>query len=409
MRVLLLHDRYRLAGGEDAVVRAEEALLAGRGHAVRLLEVSNHVIGGLASRLRAGLRATWSIAARRAVAAEVARFRPDVVHVHNFFPLLSPSVYGPARRAGAAVVQTLHNYRLACPGAALFRQGAPCEDCLGRAVPWPALAHGCYRGSRAQTAAVVAMLVAHRALGTWARAVDLFLAPTEFVRAKLVAAGLAPERVDVKPHFVPVDPGAGDGRGGYALAVGRLAEEKGLRTLLAAWARLPSPLPLRIVGDGPLRDAASSAAAADPRITWLGAAAPDEVRAQMRGASLLVVPSTWYETFGLVVIEAFAAGLPVVAAGHGALAELVAHGRTGLLVPPGDPGALAAAIEGLVRHPERLAPLRRAARAEYEARYGADGNHALLMRSYARARDQARARRGAAPLAAREEERPWSA
>lgn len=408
MRVLLLHNRYAAAGGEDAVVSAEKALLESRGQAVRLYEVANGAIGGLASRLRAGAGAVWSVAAERAVAREIARFGPDVVHVHNFFPLLSPSVYRPARRAGAAVVQTLHNYRLLCPNGILFRDGAPCADCVGRRVPWPGVLHGCYRGSRAASASAAAMLATHRLIGTWARQVDLYLAPSAFVRRKFVEAGFAPDRIEVKPHFVVGEPAPGDGRGGYALAVARSSEEKGIRTLLAAWQRLREDVPLTIVGDGPLREELEAASRGDGRIAWAGHLPPDDVRRHMRNASFLVVPSTCYETFGRVVIEAFAEGLPVVVAAGGASAELVEHGRTGLHVAPGDPAALAAAVAWLSRHPGRLAALRGPARAEFEEKYGPARNYTLLVRSYARALEHARSRTRPDVVRLRQEDRPWT-
>lgn len=408
MRVLVLHNRYQLAGGEDAVVRAEVALLSGRGHAVRLLEVSNDSIAGAASRVRAAGRAVWSFASAREVARAIAEAQPDVAHVHNFFPLLSPSVYRACRRAGVAVVQTLHNYRLLCPGALLFRDGAPCRDCLGRAVPWPAVRHGCYRGSRAATAPVAAMLTVHRALRTWSEQVDVYLAPSRFVRDRFVEGGFPADRIEVKPHFVGGDPAPGDGRGGYALAVGRISEEKGFRTLLEAWRRVGGAVPLRIVGEGPLLEALRRASAGLPGVEWLGALPQAEVRRLMREAALLVAPSLCYETFAMVVIEAFAAGLPVVAAGHGALAELVEHGRTGAHFPPGSAAGLAGAVAGLLSRPDELAALRRNARAEFEARYGEAANHAALMRTYARAVGRARARAHRRAVALEEEDPTWT-
>lgn len=408
MKVLLLHNRYRLAGGEDAVVRAEMALLASRGHAVSLLEVSNESIGGLAGRVRAAGRTIYSIASERDVARELARVHPDVVHVHNFFPLLSPSVYRACRRAGVAVVQTLHNFRLLCPNGIFFRDGAPCEDCLGRSVAWPAVLHRCYRDSRAATAPVAAMLAVHRALRTWSELVDVYVAPTRFVREKFIEGGFAPERIEVKPHFVGGAPTAGDGLGGYALAVGRISEEKGFRTLLDAWALLRGNVPLRIVGDGPLLGELRDGSRALPGVEWVGEAHPDEVRRLMQRAQILVVPSAWYETFGMVVIEAFAAGLPVVAARHGALAELVDQGRTGVHFEPGNASELAAAVEGLLSRSDDLLALRRNARAEYEAKYDAARNYAALMRTYARAIEAARARAGERAVTLEEEDPRWT-
>jgi glycosyltransferase involved in cell wall biosynthesis len=408
MKVLLLHNRYRLAGGEDAVVRAEMALLASRGHAVSLLEVGNESIAGLVSQVRAAGRAIYCIAAERDVAQELARVHPDVVHVHNFFPLLSPSVYRACRRAGVAVVQTLHNFRLLCPNAIFFRDGRPCEDCLGRSVAWPGVLHGCYRDSPIATAPVAAMLAVHRALRTWSRLVDVYVAPTRFVRDKFIEGGFPPERIEVKPHFVADDPTPGDGQGGYALAVGRISEEKGFRTLLAAWRLLHADVPLKIVGDGPLLHELRDASRSVRGVEWVGRAPPDEVRRLMQRAEVLVVPSVCYETFGMAVIEAFAAGLPVVAPRHGALAELVDDGRTGVHFEPGNVANLAAAVDDLLSRPGDLAAMRRNARAEFEAKYDPVRNYAALMRTYARATECARARATARAVTSAEEDPRWT-
>ena len=251
------------------------------------------------------------------------------------------------------------------------------------------------------------MLAVHRALRTWAERVDLFVAPTRFVREKFIEGGFAPERIEVKPHFVGGDPTAGDGRGGYALAVGRISEEKGFRTLLAAWARLRGSVPLRIVGDGPLLGELRDASRAVPGVEWVGRVPPDEVRSLMQRARVLVAPSACYETFAMVVIEAFAAGLPVVAARHGALAELVEQGRTGVHFEPGNAAELAAAVEGLLSRHD-LSALRRNARAEYEEKYGAARNYTALVRTYERAVELARSRGGERAVPLEEEEPRWT-
>ncbi len=407
MKVLLLHNRYREAGGEDQVVSAEMALLAAHGDDPMLLEVTNSAIGGFLSQARAAARTVYSEAARRDVAAAIARFAPDVVHAHNLVPLLSPSVYFAARRAGVPVVQTVHNYRLVCPNGLLFRDGSPCEDCVGRALPWPGVVHGCYRGSRAATAAVAAMLGTHRALGTWSRSVAAYVAPSQFVRRMLLRGGIPGDRIHVKPHFVEGRPVAGDGGGGYALFIGRISEEKGIRTLLSAWLGLHRRVPLEIVGDGPALDGLVAATRGLRGVEWVGRAPGEQVRAMLQSARFLVVPSLCYETFGRVIIEAFAAGTPVIAPRHGAIAELVEHERTGLLFDPGSASALASAVEQLLATPASLAAMRRNARAEFEEKYGAARNYALLMETYACAREAGGSRaRVAAPPA--EEERSWN-
>ncbi len=397
--VLLVHNRYRQSGGEDAVFDAESELLARHGHRVERLVVDNDEIPDRPSasyRVRLAVRTVWASAAADAVAERARAVGANVVHVHNFLPLLSPAVHGAARATGAAVVQTLHNYRLICPAATLFRDGAPCEDCVGRRIAMPAIVHACYRDSRAQTAAVTAMLAVHRARRTWHRDVDAFVALTAFGRDRFVAGGLPADRLLVKPNFAP-DPGdPGDAavdesgeRGRYGqgpfLFVGRLAEEKGLRTLLAAWRLLDPDLALRIVGGGPLADEVEAAAAALPGVTFVGPLARDEVQAEMRSARALIFPSLWYEGMPLTVIEAFAAGLPVIASGLGAMNDMVDDARTGRLVKPGDPRALADAVKGLAGDVNVTASMGAAARRAYLDAYAPEPNYAQLAAIYRQA------------------------
>jgi glycosyltransferase involved in cell wall biosynthesis len=236
------------------------------------------------------------------------------------------------------------------------------------------------------------MLSTHRALGTYSSKVDAYVALTEFSRRKMIQGGLPPEKLHVKPNFVYPDPGPGSGEGGYALFVGRLSPEKGLRTLLSAWERLGErATPLKIVGDGPLAGLVDQAAAANPRVEWLGHKTPSEIGGLMREAFALVFPSELYETFGRVAAESFADGTPVIAADHGAIAELVDHGRTGLRFRPGDAADLATQVVRLLEDKEQRAKMRLAARAEFEARYAAEENYRSLIRIYESVVDRAEA------------------
>jgi glycosyltransferase involved in cell wall biosynthesis len=312
------------------------------------------------------------------------------MHVHNFFPLLSPSIYSAARTARVAVVQTLHNFRLVCPNALLFRDGHVCEDCLGRAIPLPGIVHACYRGSRVGTAPVAVMLTVHRALGTWANKVDAYIALTEFSRQKLTQGGLPAEKMFVKPNFVHPAPTVGNGAGGYALFVGRLSEEKGVSTLLAAWKQLATEIPLKIVGDGPLTEMVKSAANESRAIEWLGRVSREQVIELMQRASLLIYPSICYETFGMSIVEAFAAGLLVVASDLGTMSSLMRHRQTGLHFRAGDADDLVAQVRWARTHPAELGEIRRAARQEYEAHYTAEQNYAMLINIYQAAIERAR-------------------
>lgn len=385
MKIAVVHNFYRQPGGEDRCFFAERDLLRSRGHDVIEFTLHNDAIS-VANPALLAFRTTWNGASYASLRSLFRRERPDVVHFHNTFPLVSPAAYYAARAEGVPVVQSLHNFRMFCAGATLFRDGRCCETCLGRTMKWPAIAHACYRGSRLATASVVAMQAVHHGLGTWRRAVDVFVALTEFGRDKAVEGGLPWHKIVVKPNFCddPVAAGAGDG--GYALFVGRLSPEKGLATLLDGWRLLGGAVPLKIVGDGPLAGEVRRAAAIDPAIEWLGARPGDEVRALMGAAAVLVVPSVWYETFGLVVAEAFSVGTPVLSSRIGALREVVDEGVSGELFAPGDPAALAEGIRRLFSSPNTLRRLRAGARAAYETRMSPDANYRDLMGIYAAAR-----------------------
>ena len=385
LRVLLLHNYYRQPGGEDTVVARERNLLESHNHVVRLHAVSNAAIRGPFGAIATAWRATYSLSARRRVADDVEGFRPNLVHVHNFFPLLTPSVYDACRAAHVPIVQTLHNYRLLCSNAQLFRDGHVCEECLGKLVPWPGMLHACYRGSRVGSGAVVSMLAVHRLLRTWSEKVDLYIAPTDFARQTFIRGGLPAQKIVVKPHFVDPDPGFDEGGGRYALFVGRLSPEKGLDTLLAAWERLAGRIPLKIVGDGSLAPHVEVVAQRRATVEWLGPQPSSRVFSLMKGARALIFPSGCYESFGMVIAEAFAVGLPVIASDVGTASSLVAHGRTGRLFRHGDAEDLATQVAWWWVHPGAVAEMRREARREFERKYTAAQNYRMLMDAYDRA------------------------
>lgn len=384
MKLLLCHNYYQQPGGEDQSFAAEARLLEANGHDVVRLTLHNDAIDRMSRPAVAG-RTLWNRQVYTQVRALIRREKPQLMHCTNTFPLISPAVYYAARKEKVPVVQSLRNYRLLCPNALFLRDGRVCEDCLGKAVPWPGVLHGCYRGSRTASAVVAALSAGHRLLGTWRHAVDFYFTLTEFARQKFVQGGLEAERIAVKPNFIDPDPGPGEGRGGYAVFVGRLSPEKGIELLLAAWQRLSSRLPLKIVGDGPLADKVRTATTADARIEWLGRRSPEEVLALVGDAAFLVMPSIWYETFGRTIIEAFARGTPVLASRIGALAELVDEGRTGLLFRPSDAVDLESALERLLANPAQLLQMRQEARREYESKYTAAINYRLLLAIYQRA------------------------
>jgi glycosyltransferase involved in cell wall biosynthesis len=393
MKILMLHSFYQRPGGEDRSFASEVDLLRDHGHDVDVLTIHNDDATTV-SPVRLAARAHWSRTAYRSVRDRLRRSGPvDVVHVQNTFPMLSPSVLWAARHEGAAVVQTLRNYRLMCVNGLLFRDEKPCEACIDKAFAWPGVQHACYRDSRAASATVASMHALHRAAGTWTRAVDALIALSEFAKSRYVSAGFDADTIHVKPNFVTPDPGVGSGEGGYALYVGRLSPEKGLRTLLDAWSLLDRPVPLRIVGDGPLAADVEQACRERPEtLSWLGHRDPGEVMELLGRATLLVFPSEWYETFGRVAIEAFARGTPVVASDIGAIAELIEDGVNGRRFVPGDARSLAREVTRFLEHPDQAAALRDGARRSFEDRYSAGPNHDRLREIYrtAIARNEAR-------------------
>jgi len=374
-RVLIVHNRYQLRGGEDSVVQAEAELLQRKGHAVELLERHNDEIGAV-NRLALAAQTVWSQRTVRDLRAIAARFKPDVVHVHNTLPLVSPSVYRAAHRVDVPVVQTLHNFRLLCPQAMFLRDGKVCEACLGH-VPWRAVQHACYRGSPAQSAVVVAMLQTHRTIGTWRTGVDRYIALNAFCRDKFIEGGLPAERIGIKANFVDLPPQPPRSRQGL-LYVGRLSEEKGIRVLAQAWQRSPPQTGLAVAGSGPMQNELSGL----PGVTLLGALPAASVAERMASAMALVMPSIWYENFPRTLVEAFACGLPVITSRLGAMASLVQHGHTGLLAEPGDATDLARQLTWAALHPEAMLEMGRNARRHYEQHWTGDVNYGELVAIY---------------------------
>ena len=374
-RVLVVHNAYQHRGGEDSVVSAEIELLRSHGHEVETYFRSNDDVAGMTS-LTLARHTLWSPRTPRDLAELICRFQPDVIHAHNTFPLISPSLYWAAERAGVPVVQTLHNFRLMCLNGLFLREGKVCEDCMGQ-VPWRGVARACYRGSRTASAALAGMLTLHRGLGTYQNKVARYIALNEFCRDKFIEGGLAAECVVVKPNFSDFAASPQAALRSGLLFVGRLSAEKGVATLAEAMALSPEAQ-LRVAGDGP------EAALLDGMVgvARLGSLSGEAVRNEMSHAMTLVVPSICYENFPRTIVEAFACGLPVIASRIGALAGLVRDGETGLLFEPGNARDLADKMAWALTHPEQMAAMGRAARAQYEAEFSAEVNYRRLIEIY---------------------------
>lgn len=384
LRIVVCHNYYQQRGGEDQVFEDEVDLLRSRGNRVIPFTRRSVEISGIES-APAAARAVWNRSVARELTSLVAKERAELVHFHNWLPLVSLAGPVAAHAAGAAVVQSLQNYRFVCPKGTLFRGGRVCEDCLETRTLWPAIRHGCYRGSHTTSAVVSTALVTHRARGTMANSIDAYIAASQFTADKLGTAVLPNDRIYVKPNFLAHDPGVGSGTGGYVMYLGRLSPEKGISTLLSAWEALREPPRLKIAGTGPLEDDVRRAAAASSHIEYLGFAGDDLVDRTLKEAAYLVLPSVNYEGFPKTIVEALARGTPVVASRLGAMEEAIDDGITGRHFTAGDPADLSRVVTDLQRNPHTTSAMRGPARSAFVAKYTPDRNYAIMMRIYRQA------------------------
>jgi glycosyltransferase involved in cell wall biosynthesis len=326
MKVALVHNFYRSAvpSGENRVVEEEHRLLAEAG--VETLPLWRHSDSLLSSSLPMKVRAAagpiYSREAVRELSVLIRNEKPDVIHVHNVFPLLSPWVVRIGHAHGVPIIQTVHNFRHTCLAGVHVREGAACFDCVGTTFSTPGIRHACYRDSRTQSVVMATSRAAHRR--TWGL-VRRYLAVSAFQASELVRLGLPADRVAVKPNPVR-DVRVPRPLGRDVVFVGRLSEDKGLRLLLTTWCRSAAARAGRrlvLAGDGPLRSEAERASRTEPSIVVRGLLDRVSVESVLQESGVLVMPSVAPESFGLVAVEAFAAGRPVIATPAGALAEIV--------------------------------------------------------------------------------------
>jgi glycosyltransferase involved in cell wall biosynthesis len=380
----MLHNYYQQRGGEDGAVEQDVALLRERGHAVHFHTIHNDEIAryGVLQKASLWFRPTWSRKSYKEVRAVIEAFRPDVMHVHNFFPLLSPSAYCAARDCGVPVVQTLHNYRILVPCALLMRDELVCELCIKQSL-WNGIRYRCYHGSVIQTASIAVMIATHRWLGTWNSMVDRYIALTEFSKGVFVRGGLPESKILVRPNFLMDDPGVGTEERSGAVFVGRLSPEKGVVSLLEAWRRLPE-IPLSVIGDGPLGDWVARFVREHSmgHVRLMGAIPFTEMLNVLGMSQFLVFPSVCYETFGRTIIEAYSTGTPVLVSDIGSGGSLVEQNATGLHFGPGNLDDLAAKAREMVQDAGRLRRWARNARQRYIQEHSADKAFESLMEIY---------------------------
>lgn len=377
MRILLVHNFYRIPGGEDSLVLEESSLLAKSGLDVELFSVHSGASKNLVSKIIAASGLLYNPYSRFALWRKLVSFSPDIVHIHNLFPLLSPSVLDACRDAGVPAVLTLHNFRILCPTGFLYTDELNRDRSL-RGSCWWTIPKRVYQGSTAATLALAATVEFHKRVGTWKRKVSRFIALTESAKHKFIEGGLPADRIVVKPNCVAKPPALRDLPRQGALFVGRLDEQKGVGVLLEAWRNIDYPL--RIIGDGPLSNLVVQNTS--DRIVYLGRQPRDAVQREMQTAKFLILPSMWHEMFPMTVLEAFASRLPVICSDLPSLKNLVAHGVTGLKFPPGDATALAAQVRWAIFHPSELEDFGGQALSTYEEQYTPEINLKHLIRIY---------------------------
>jgi glycosyltransferase involved in cell wall biosynthesis len=388
MKILFIHNYYKIAGGEDAVMQNESDLLIKNGNKVVLHTIDNAQIVSLFSKILAMINVPFSYPQYKKMLKVLKEEKPDMVHVHNYFPLLTPSIFYACKKMNVPVVHTLHNYRAVCPTALLMHESKIEERSVKRASWW-GVTKKVYRDSFVGSLALVVMVELHKWLGTWQAKVDRFIALTEFSRQKYVEAGWPEHKICVKPNFIE-DSFNGDANlskeGGYALFVGRLSEEKGVNVLFDAWAEID--VPLKIIGNGPLKKYVDTNSAGP--VEFLGHKKKFEVLTLMKGAKFIVMPSTWYETFGMVIIEAFACSTPVLCSRLGSLKVIVEDSVTGLHFEAGNADDLAEKAQWLIDNPEKCREMGQSARNEYLAKYTPEKNYGMLMDIYQQAIKEAK-------------------
>jgi len=348
--------------------------------------------------LEGAASAVWNPFSVRRLREILQETRPDIMHVHNTFPLLSPAVFYASQELKVPTVMTMHNYRIGCSAATALRDEQPCTLCLDRKSVLPAIRYGCYRNSRMATFPVSAMIAFHNARDTWRRNVDAFVTLTGFQKEKMVRFGIPEASLHVKPNFLehPPQPVPWNERTGNAVFVGRLYAAKGIHILMDAWTRMGSLAPrLEIIGDGPMKGALELSvrkSGAARSVSFIGNVSHVDALKYISQAKLLIVPSICFEGFPMVIQEAFALGVPVAASNIGSLPYLITENKNGKLVAPGNAEDLRSCVTKLLSDDAALRMLGVGAKSEFDEQYTAEKNHSLLMAVYRAAAEHRKAK-----------------
>ncbi|KAA3617057.1 MAG: glycosyltransferase [Calditrichaeota bacterium] len=384
MKILLVHNRYKLAGGEDTVFKNELELLESKGNQVRQFIKDNKEIDNYSISEKVSLigKTTYSRNSYLEIAKIFKDYKPDVCHIHNFFPLISPSIFSACQDNKIPVIQTLHNYRLICPGAYLYRDGHICEECSENGI-YKSVKYGCYRESKLQTYTVARMIQKNSEYSTWNTKIDGYITLTNFAKQKFIQNNFPKNKIYKKSNFLFEDPGVSKRNVSGFIFVGRLDETKGLDVLIQA-SRINNNFKINIAGDGPLKPKFPK------DINYLGLLNKEGVHENIKTSLALIFPSVWYEGMPMTIIEAFACGRPVIASNLGAMAEMIEDGKTGLLFEPGNAKDLANKMQWAMDNKDKMAEMGKNARKEFEEKYTAEKNYERLMEIYRAAIDNAR-------------------
>lgn len=383
MRILIGHNEYQNFGGEDAVALAELKLLTDHGHTLHLYTRSNAELKKFSFKDKSRFMwyLAWSDQSYRELRRIIRDFKPDVAHFHNIYFMMSPAVYYACKDERVPVVQSLHNFRPLCANGLFFRNNRVCEDCLNGSL-FNGIRHRCYQKSWIISALVVRMLAAHRKMNTWKDKVDAYITATEFTKQKYVQAGIAPDKIFIKPNFIYPSPRETAVDQGYALYVGRLSEEKGVEVLIKAWKEIKD-CPLKIAGDGPLKPYLSGFIHNNQiaNVELLGHVDQGRYEQLMQGAKFIVVPSICYENFPRIVAEAMAYGVPVIASRLGSLQEIIEDKKDGMLFETGNSQDLADKVRQCLGSADYY-QMKAQAFLKYEQKFSDQVNYEIMMNIY---------------------------
>ncbi|WP_025749556.1 glycosyltransferase family 4 protein [Priestia megaterium] len=384
MKVLLVHNYYQVSGGEDRVVEEEQKLLEKNGIQVRTYLVSNKDIKtkGLINKAKLGIQTTWSKNQYNRIKEIILDEKPDLVHFHNTFPLLSPSVYYACYNMNIPVVQTLHNYRIGCPGAMLMKDNKVCEKCINGSL-LNSVKYGCYRNSRIQTIPLSTMLYTHRSLNTWNNKVDKYIALTNFAKEKFIEIGLNEDKIAVKPNFIEKHIEDRLKKEDQITFVGRISKEKGLHLLLAAWSKVGSEVntKLNVIGDGPLRKELEGKYEHLSNVKFLGKLDSKDVLSYMSKSKYIIVPSIWYEGFPMTIIESYSVNTPVISSNIGSLKEVVTNEVTGFHFENNNINSLENTLKKALHYSD-YDKLQKNINEQYEKKYTPSANFKMLINIY---------------------------